>query len=319
MNNPFSFLKPLREPIVMAVCGILTCLFLFFALQVTTLEQQNKKISFDSKKLEEKVKQLEDENHEITARIEKEKEELKTSYENRKQEDRTLGGELQKTKEALKSLEEEKSYLEDILIHKTKEIEALKKNAVAAPEVSAVVPPKAVQVSTAPTSDFAKKLEEKDKEIAALTERNNILSKKIYAIYKAANDKIAAINMAKITLEETITAAKKSIEGEMNTVDLGSINVDQKQGVKDKPAEAQTPKKEGRILAVNEEHGFVVVDLGKKDGIANDSKFSVRKKNGESIGELSVLEIRDSMTACNIKEVMKNQKIETNDFVLIRK
>ena len=68
---------------------------------------------------------------------------------------------------------------------------------------------------------------------------------------------------------------------------------------------------------MNEEHGFVVVDLGRVDGIQNDSQLAVNK-NGETEGTLSVLEVRDAMSACNIKDISPGHKIQINDLVSIR-
>ena len=82
--------------------------------------------------------------------------------------------------------------------------------------------------------------------------------------------------------------------------------------------ELRGPKKEGRVLAVNEEHGFVIVDLGKVDGLKDGADLTLQKNN-ETVGTLKVLEIRDVMTACNIKELAAGKKIEPNDLVLIQK
>ena len=76
-------------------------------------------------------------------------------------------------------------------------------------------------------------------------------------------------------------------------------------------------KKQGRVLAINEDHGFVVVDMGKVDGIKTGMDLFL-KKNGETIATLSVLEVRDVMTACNIRNLDSGRKIEINDLVSIQ-
>ncbi len=150
-------------------------------------------------------------------------------------------------------------------------------------------------------------------EVKRLTEQNKLLSKRFRDLYKVTSDKISQINVAKIALEETITDARKKIDEEWAAVDLGSINVGKNAGTQ-KPQ----PKNEGKILSINDDHGFVVVDLGRVNQIKDNMLFSV-EKDGSAIATLKVLEIRDTMTACNIQDLIQGKKIEVNDLVRIRK
>ena len=241
--------------------------------------------------------------------IQKEKQNLDQAIEKLKGETQSLAAQLKKTEDNLTSINEEKTYLEEILIHKTKEIERMKQGGAVSPTLS-VVPASA---------DIEQRLARKDEELQRLTEQNAILSKKLDKLYKTTNDKISEINVAKITLEETISEARKAIENEWKTVDLGTISAGGNTGQKTKAVEAKrTPKNQGKVLAVNETHGFVVVDLGKTDGLNDETLLSL-SQNGESIATLKVLEIRDAMTACNIKDLTAGKKIQVNDLVLIQK
>ena len=133
------------------------------------------------------------------------------------------------------------------------------------------------------------------------------------------------INIAKIALEDTITEARKMIDNEWNTVNLGSIRVNQSSPTvapsqqKSQPvARTTSSKKQGKVLAINKDHGFVVVDLGKVDGIKSDSLL-ILKRNNETIATLTVLEVRDVMTACNIKDLNPGKTIAVNDQASILK
>ena len=113
-----------------------------------------------------------------------------------------------------------------------------------------------------------------------------------------------------------MSTAKKKIEDEWNTVNLGSVTTSAVSDRQANGAGPQQPKSEGRVLAINSEHGFVVIDLGKVDNLSNETTLEV-KKNGQPIATLNVLEIRDVMAACNIKDLQNGQKIEINDLVSI--
>ena len=57
--------------------------------------------------------------------------------------------------------------------------------------------------------------------------------------------------------------------------------------------------------------------MGKVDGLKNGMELYL-KKGGEIVATLSVLEVRDVMTACNIKNLANGRKIEINDPVSIQ-
>jgi hypothetical protein len=78
------------------------------------------------------------------------------------------------------------------------------------------------------------------------------------------------------------------------------------------------PKKQGRVLAINEAYSFLVVDLGKVDGLEKDSSLIIRK-GGKEVGTLAVMELRDVMSACNITNLKNGAKPEVNDEVVIVK
>jgi hypothetical protein len=203
-----------------------------------------------------------------------------------------LQAQIKENADRLASIHEEKSYLEEMLINKTKQIELLQKNGSAAPAAAAVPA----------TYD-------RDEEMKRLIEQNRILQEKLDRLYKTTSAKINEINLAKIALEETVSTAKKKIEDEWNTVDLGKVS-----------AAPEAPKKaarsQGKVLAINPDHGFVVVDLGRADGLPSGAMLQV-VHGDQAIATLSVLEIRDVMAACNIKDVADGQKIEINDPVSV--
>lgn len=288
----------------------LAAVFFFAAVvffsQNANLQKQNRSMADELSRLKALTDQIKTENRKVTETVSDTSAQLKKTTDAIGKENSALKTELEKLRADMQSAADEKSYLEEILINKTKEIEALQKRAGAAPAAVEALP-----------------LTSKDEEIKKLSERNAILSRKIQRLYKLTSQRMSEINVAKIALEETISSARRQIENEWNTVDLGSISVETPGAPKAKPDAGAAPpaaaaKRQGRVLAVNAEHGFVVVDMGRSDGISSDTVFSLLK-NGQDEGTLGVLEIRDVMTACNIRDIQKGVRIEVNDPVSIRK
>lgn len=73
----------------------------------------------------------------------------------------------------------------------------------------------------------------------------------------------------------------------------------------------------GRIVTVNKEHNFVVIDLGKQDGIDIGNRFNVYR--GETfLGSVEIIQTRDRIAAANIKDLKEGLSIEINDTVVKR-
>ncbi|MBI4432036.1 MAG: hypothetical protein HY592_00940 [Candidatus Omnitrophica bacterium] len=282
---------------------ILTISLISVSSQNAGLRLTAKNLTDESKKLADSLKSLELENQELAEKMEKAGEDtggLKDSLEEAKRENESLKLEIQKVRESLDSLTEEKTYLEEILLKKNKEIE------------------KSQPAVTTDSATIDARLREKDEELKRLAEQNKILTDKLDRLYKTANEKIAEITIAKIALEETVSEARRQIANEWSTVNLGSISTKQTAPAAAAPKETpRAPKTEGRVLAINDQHGFVVVDFGSGD-LKSDSSLVV-KKGQEEIATLSVLEVRDAMTACNVRDLKSGRKIAAGDIVLLKK
>ena len=295
--------------ILLAVSGIAAFSFVRYAV----LQKENFSLNDQVRKLNQSIQTLENENKDLalkTERAEKERQKLQDAFDAAKKENESVRFETKKSETRANSAIEEKTYLEDMLINKTKEIERLKAGAPVADLGGS-------------SDDLAQRLNQKDEELKALTEQNKVLNEKLQKLYQTADAKMREINIAKIALEDTIAGAKKVIDNEYSSVNLGSIAV--RSGAQSSIITAvpsskrqdtvrSAPKKQGRVLAINEEHGFVVVDMGKVDGIKTGMDLYL-KKGGETIATLSVLEVRDVMTACNIRDLTSGKKIEINDLV----
>lgn len=72
---------------------------------------------------------------------------------------------------------------------------------------------------------------------------------------------------------------------------------------------------EGKIISVNEENNFVVINLGEEDGLKLGMDFEVYRGD-KRIGNLEVIEMRSRIAACDIKDIKERQEIKVGDVVV---
>jgi len=82
---------------------------------------------------------------------------------------------------------------------------------------------------------------------------------------------------------------------------------------KSPPADSAPWGSDGRILAVNEEHHFVVVNRGLKDGVEEGTSL-IAYRNGRPIGELLVETAYDKISAAGFSP-KKDFKFQVGDKV----
>jgi chromosome segregation ATPase len=73
----------------------------------------------------------------------------------------------------------------------------------------------------------------------------------------------------------------------------------------------------GRIVTINKEHNFVVIDLGKQDGIGIGNKLNVYRGD-MLLGSVEIIQARDRIAAADIKDLKEGMDIEINDTVVKR-
>ncbi|MCM8791598.1 MAG: hypothetical protein NC826_00360 [Candidatus Omnitrophica bacterium] len=130
----------------------------------------------------------------------------------------------------------------------------------------------------------------------------------------------------------------KDMEYMQQKIELGEIKID-KQGI---PVSTSTEKKEivykekqkgkgeapagtvtvktpleGKILVVNKDYGFVVINLGSQEGVNIDDVFSVYHK-GKYIGDIKVEKLHDSMSAAGFLSSQLKDKVAEGDKVVLK-
>lgn len=69
---------------------------------------------------------------------------------------------------------------------------------------------------------------------------------------------------------------------------------------------------EAKVLVVNREYNFVVLNLGTKDGIRKGTRFSVLRDN-KTIATAEVDKVYDNMAAANLLEEAKKGDVKEGD------
>lgn len=73
----------------------------------------------------------------------------------------------------------------------------------------------------------------------------------------------------------------------------------------------------GKVLVINREYNFIVVDIGIKDDIKLSDILTIFR-NGKYVGEARVEKIYDTMSAATVAKEIKSGAILVNDNVVVR-
>ncbi len=137
-------------------------------------------------------------------------------------------------------------------------------------------------------------------------------------------DQLKVLASQKAELETKI----KELEAKPQGVELGKIVVTPEPNpsaeVKEQPGQPAQAKKEkgagiagqeGKVLVVNKDYDFIVINLGSKDGVGIGDMFSVYHNN-KNLGEVKIEKVHDSMAAAGfISEDIKN-KVNEGDKII---
>ncbi|MFH1441860.1 MAG: hypothetical protein ABIH18_07480 [Candidatus Omnitrophota bacterium] len=136
------------------------------------------------------------------------------------------------------------------------------------------------------------KMEGKNKDLEnKLTEMDTVLKEKMYLVENIKRQLISAQKSMEQGLGET-----------KNTVELSPIVVKPQSSTQnERPVFSKPLAPIGKVLSINRDNNFVIVDIGNNSGIRLGDTFQVFRGNS-SIGRIEVIRIRDSVAACDIKQ-----------------
>lgn len=192
-------------------------------------------------------------------------------------------------------LETEKGRLQASIEEKDKEIERLKEEL-----------DKLNTEKVGLESDLSKlNLEKKDlqEELEILRKKIKDMSKKsaeTKTLNKYLEEKLSQLNSTLLKMMEEIANLKKELK---ITGDLSSLK---EKKIKSELAQIN-PGLEGFIWTVNDVHNFVVISVGKKDGVKEGMIFDVfSKADNRKIGKIEVKNVRDTMSIADIIAKVRN-------------
>lgn len=151
--------------------------------------------------------------------------------------------------------------------------------------------------------------------------------------FNQAQDKIQNLQARLNELESRkveLEIKVKDLEAQSKSaVELGKIIVSPEDAVSTStqesknPAEEKPPKKtpglalEGKVLVINKDYNFLVINLGSKDGVDLDDIFSVYHDN-KYIGDVKVEKVHDAMSATGFVSRDIQDKVTEEDRVVLK-
>jgi len=115
-------------------------------------------------------------------------------------------------------------------------------------------------------------------------------------------------------LEAQVQQAQAQPEGQAQGVELGTIVVGAQgsgASAEQKPAVAS----EGKVMVINKDYNFVVINLGSKDGVSAQDVFALYHGN-QYIGDIKVEKIHESMSAADFVSVNTKETVSEGDRVV---
>ena len=109
-------------------------------------------------------------------------------------------------------------------------------------------------------------------------------------------------------LKSKAKAETSGIKANKDSVELPTIVVSSPSAV----GVDELARVEGKIITVNKEQNFVVINLGQSDGISEDMEFEVFREDS-FLGKVKVIQLREEIAACDIIQTEAPFKI--NDIV----
>lgn len=100
-----------------------------------------------------------------------------------------------------------------------------------------------------------------------------------------------------------------SIASRPGTVELPPIIVRKEQAGMSLPVQ-------GRVVEVNTQHAFIVVDKGSADGVRPGMRFDVVRA-GKTLGQATVVRVRPTLAACDLND-LAHGPIQTGDLAIQR-
>lgn len=147
---------------------------------------------------------------------------------------------------------------------------------------------------------------ELERKLSELQEKNDALDSQLSEMESMLMERITKTDV----LKQDIMQARRMQAGEVlgakkEFVELPPIVV---RPQKSAPYSQEVSGPAGKVLAVNRENNFIIVDLGEDNGVKIGNSFTVYRQD-RPIAEVSVIQTRRDISACDIKKEDKEIKL----------
>ena len=146
------------------------------------------------------------------------------------------------------------------------------------------------------------------KKLDNLEQQRNILQGKLRNTADMLDERVGEV--VKVRKQFDSFKEKQSAQsiGSSRTVELSPIIV---QG-KEEPSPTSSTLT-GRVLSINKDYNFVIVDLGEQVGVRVNDEFVVYRDN-RYIGHLKVVQLRGEIAAADIKDLTSGEEVRVGDI-----
>ena len=158
-----------------------------------------------------------------------------------------------------------------------------------------------------------------------INEKRDQLATQVKEVNQVLETRLREIEQIRSTYEKTIEETRQIARVEKDVVELPPIVVKGESPPNTNAAEASqasfAPQKQpaleqvknGKIVTINEKYHFVVISLGKDDGVHEGMNFHVFRE-GQELGLVQVTEVRQKISACDV--VKSNPPPREGDLVI---
>lgn len=145
------------------------------------------------------------------------------------------------------------------------------------------------------------------KKIDIIEQERNALKGRLVQTESVVIKRVDEIIKIKRDLEKFQAQGMTTMVPGSRTVELSPIIVVGKQ-------DSARPTLTGRVLSVNKENDFVIIDLSEKSGVNVNDRFNVYRNN-KFIASITVIQMRREISAADIVEIAVGQNIKVGDII----
>jgi len=147
------------------------------------------------------------------------------------------------------------------------------------------------------------------KKMDNLEQQRSILQGKLKSTEVMLDERVNEVVKVKNEFDSFKEKRSSQAVGDSRTVELPPIVV---QGKED-PSPASSALT-GRVLSLNKDYKFVIIDLGEDVGVRVGDEFVVYRNN-RYIGHLKVVQLREEIAAADVKDLTSGEEVRVGDIV----